>query len=99
MAISDVIQRGAVYYIYNNGKQTATIPTQVGELLGICNDFIILKQGRLYLTCGENGRKIGTVSIFVGDFKNATGNTFNLVKNGIIYSYNKKCRRVGTRSA
>ncbi len=91
MAISDVIQRGAAYYIYNNnGRQTATIPTQVGELLGICNDFIILRQGGLYLTCGENGRKIGTVPVLVGDFKNAPGNTFNLVKNGMIYSYNKK---------
>jgi len=70
MAISDVIQRGAAYCIYgSSGKQTATVPVQVGELLGICNDFIILRQGGLYLTCGEDGKKIGTLPVLVGDFR------------------------------
>ena len=82
MAFSDIIQRGAAYCIYdNNRKQSGLVPVQVGELLGICNDFIVLRQGGLYLTCGENGQKIGTVPALAGDFKNAAGNTFNLVKN------------------
>ncbi len=72
---------------------------QVGELLGIGSDFFVLKQGGIYLTYDENGKKIGSAPVLVGDFKNAAGNTFNLVKNGMIYSYNKKCQRTGSRPA
>jgi len=97
--ISNVISRGSAYHVYDmSGKEIAFIPNSVGELLGVCIDFVILQNGGLFVTFDEFGKRVASIPTIQGSFKNATGSTFNLVKNGLITSYNKQCQKIGSKS-
>lgn len=61
--------------------------------------FQMIKVRRGYYTYDEKGKKIATLASSTGDFKNAAGNSFNLKKGSWIYTFDKNCKKTGTRAA
>ena len=94
--ITDVIERSGLYCIYNGNNQSGVIPIQLGELLGIGLNFILLDDGILYKTFDYNGNMVNTLPKQIGEFKNVAGNNFNLILNNMVSMYNSNCQKIKT---
>lgn len=57
----------------------------------------VQRKGSYYYTFDEKAKRLETLPVSNGDFKNVIGNSFNLKKVSYIYTFDKKCKKTGTR--
>ena len=85
--ISDVRHSGSWYRIYDtNGKQIKTLSSSVGELIGFCAEFIIVKNKSWYYLYDSTGKRYKTLPVSIGKVTAVSGGrivaaTYELMQN------------------
>ena len=99
--IAYVKSTSAWYYAYDaDGKKLATLSTNVGELVGYCSSFMVVKTSAWYYLYNAKGKKYKSLSLsYVGEVVAVSADTFTSRLGDWIYTWDKDGKKIHTQSA
>ena len=93
--ISNIEEKNGWYYIYDEtGHKSKTLSDNIGEIMGVGNDWFIVAKNGWYYLYDEDGRRYKTLSDNIGEIVNVSGNTFVVRKSGWLHTYDKDGNKI-----